>query len=1095
MFNFGNRSIRARLAGSAGMLALMTGAALAQSGDFALPSQPLAESLKDIAQKTGQNILFSPQAVAGVRAPAVSGEMSGKDAVARLLSGTDLEVTSDGGDGLVVRRTQIGDKRGDAGQPARIQMASLSTSDSLNLPPSEGASPIVVAQNSPPPASPAAAPAPEANGNNAETVVVSASRISIAGYTAPTPVTTVSASSLTSQANLNLGASLRELPSMGNVLTPEQGSNAASSNSGALGISNVNLRNMGSNRTLVLFNGQRAVSPIVSGGQDLSVIPVNMIQRVDVVTGGASASWGSDAVSGVVNVIINKNFTGFKASIQGASMAWGQSYSYGGDVAYGFDALGDRAHVQVAASVNISPNTVFLGKMPWYQGKGLFQNPAWTAGSTTVPKYIPMYHTGSCATPGGAILSGPLAGTQFGPGGKPMPYNPGTGLPYSVCVGGSSNTYNSGFADLPQTTPMTQQAALAYASYKVTPDITAGLMLNYARNYIESTSETILKKDIPISINNPYLDPSIVTAMQANGISSFNLASNFLDGVNLQDPNWNQFANSVGQPQSISTRQFYRGVFTLDGAIGDNWSWSAAGQWSTERIHQVDVSDALTSRIYEAANAVRVTAANVGTSGLPIGSIQCASVLAGPSDGCVPYDVLGTGVQDPAAVHYIAGSEPDWMFENLDQVTFDASMQGTLPGFDFTGAGAPAVAFGADYRKEAGRETVNYYATHVLFGAGNFQPFVGEYNVWEGYGEVTLPLIKNGLVQSLEGNAAGRITDYSTSGMVETWKLGFTSQVNDDVRLRGTWSYDIRAPNLGDLFATVTVSGSHVLPGGVVDPAAFTIQGGNPNLKPETAGTWEAGVVLTPHWIPGLQASLDWYSIDLKGYMASPPATLEAQLCDQGNQTYCSYFFKVGGIEHIIDTEQNSGYLTTSGLDFQLDYPMDFLEGTLNWHLMGNYTNEITRSLFGQPPFNGAGTEGLGAPYSGLPKLHVTLAANYVQGPWNLTVEGRLVGSSTLTSAWNADQPCALVGAVLSGFCWSADENRVPAVAYLNLRASYNWNENIQLYTAIDNALGIPPPWTGELADLGMNTDSYGTDESQYRILGRVIQAGVRFSF
>src|SRR6185312_9686653 len=447
---------------------------------------------------------------------------------------------------------------------------------------------------------------------------------------------TVSASSLTSQANLNLGASLRELPSMGDVLTPEQGSNAAASNSGALGISNVNLRNMGSNRTLVLFNGQRAVSPIVSGGQDLSVIPVNLIQRVDVVTGGASASWGSDAVSGVVNVIINKNFTGFKATIQGADMAWGQSHSYGGDFAYGFDALGNRAHFEVAGSINISPDTVFLGKMPWYQGKGLFQNPAWTTGSTTVPKYIPMYHTGSCAMPGGAILSGPLAGIQFGPGGTPAPYNPGTGLPYSVCAGGTSNTYNSGFADLPQTTPMTQQAALAYGSYKVTPDITAGLMLNYARNYIESTSETILKKDIPISINNPYLDPSIASQMQADGITSFNLASNFLDGVDLQHPDWNQFGNSVGQPQSVSTRQFYRGVFTLDGAIGDNWSWSTAAQWSTERIHQVDISDALTSRIYEAANAVRVTAANVGTSGLPLGSIQCTSTLTNPANGCVP---------------------------------------------------------------------------------------------------------------------------------------------------------------------------------------------------------------------------------------------------------------------------------------------------------------------------------------------------------------------------------------------------------------------------------------------------------------------------
>ncbi|MGH6828587.1 MAG: TonB-dependent receptor plug domain-containing protein, partial [Rhizomicrobium sp.] len=218
-----------------------------------------------------------------------------------------------------------------------------------------------------------------ANAESIETVVVSASRISIAGYTAPTPVTTVDAGQLTSAANLNLGETLRQLPAMGNVLTPEQGSDANASNSGALGISNVNLRNLGTNRDLVLFDGQRMVSPIVTGGADLSVIPISVVQRVDVVTGGASAAWGSDAVSGVVNLIIDKTLHGLKGSIDAGDRGWGASQNYGGTLTYGSDVFGGRGHFIIAGTYNDYPNTVFLGRAPWWKSVSLFNNPAWTA--------------------------------------------------------------------------------------------------------------------------------------------------------------------------------------------------------------------------------------------------------------------------------------------------------------------------------------------------------------------------------------------------------------------------------------------------------------------------------------------------------------------------------------------------------------------------------------------------------------------------------------------------------------------------------------------------------------------------------------------
>src|ERR1700685_3801369 len=148
-----------------------------------------------------------------------------------------------------------------------------------------------------------------------ERVVVSASRIQIAGYQQPTPVSVVGAAQLLEAANADIGDTLREMPSMGNSTSPEKGTVGNAGNSGAVGVSGVNLRNLGANRNLVLLDGQRVVSPILAGGIDLSIIPNTVVQRVDVVTGGASAAWGSDAVSGVINLIINKNFTGTKASV------------------------------------------------------------------------------------------------------------------------------------------------------------------------------------------------------------------------------------------------------------------------------------------------------------------------------------------------------------------------------------------------------------------------------------------------------------------------------------------------------------------------------------------------------------------------------------------------------------------------------------------------------------------------------------------------------------------------------------------------------------------------------------------------------------
>ena len=209
-----------------------------------------------------------------------------------------------------------------------------------------------------------------------EEVVVSGSRVTIAGYTAPTPVTVISAAALESAAKVDIGDSIRELPSVIGSDAPNNGSKSGDASQGDAGISDVNLRNLGVIRTLVLFDGQRVVSSNPSGGAvDLSTIPSALIERVDVVTGGASATWGSDAVAGVVNLIINKNFTGLKGNLEYGNNDISTQLKYKGDLSYGTDFLGNRGHVIVSGSYTASPDADFIGQQPYFNPVSLIPNP------------------------------------------------------------------------------------------------------------------------------------------------------------------------------------------------------------------------------------------------------------------------------------------------------------------------------------------------------------------------------------------------------------------------------------------------------------------------------------------------------------------------------------------------------------------------------------------------------------------------------------------------------------------------------------------------------------------------------------------------
>jgi len=997
----------------------------------------------------------------------------------------------------------------------------------------------VVAQNT---------PDQQTNAAGAETVVVSASRISIAGYTAPTPVSVIDSGQLQQAANADIGQTLRQLPMMGTAQSPQNATQGNAGNSGAVGISSVNLRNLGVVRTLVLVDGEREVWAGVQYGVDLNTIPRDLIQRVDVVTGGASAAWGSDAVAGVVNLVINKNFTGLKASIDLQDTGDDTRRQYGFTVTNGFNMLNDKAHIEWAVTYDHAPNTVYMAQQRWFNNPALVANPAYNAVTNpNVPKLIHMNNVGNSSTPGGIISAGSggatpnaLTGIQFGPGGAisnfTIPncnYYSNTALPpYSAtttsrsntaCFGGSTNQSNSPSQIGLASYPLLTETGFFNGSYKFTPDIQASVTLQYSKVRAIGSSLTI-QENASIKQDNAFLPTSIHDRMVALGINTITVTSvgtassqgGFIQPIPGESVK--QFLHATGTPEEETNRQFYRALFSLDGALGSDWSWNTSYQHSETHLHEHYNSIQITQNYANAVDSVFVTPGNVGSSGLSLGSIACRSTLTNPTNGCVPLNPFGLNNLTQAAVDYVVDHN-DYYFLNMEQDTARASMQGVLP-WDFTGAGAPALAFGFDYRKETMVSTADPLGALGALGGGNFVPVRGEYNTLEGYGELDIPILKNSFVNDLNANMAGRLTSYSTSGLVETWKLGLTSQINDDIRGRGTLSFDIRAPNLAELFNIIPASGGQIdyLTGNNV-AVALSEAAGNTALKPETATTWSVGVVLTPHWVPGLSMSFDWYNINVKNIIVAPSTTFERNACLLGTPTpdgtasvkgtpvpgnpnsgtgYCADWrynaalqvagSNPNGLQFVYTFPFNNGFLTTSGLDFNADYQMDLFEGNLGLHLAGNYMDEETETEFGvidpttgaQATYDFAGSLSNASQFTGgVPKLHFNLSATYTEGPWSGTVQTRYLSSAHLTNGWR------------SGI--EVDNNDVPQIAYLDLRASYRWNDNIQFYGSVDNALNTPPPST---VSYSPSNNAYSTtNPSIYDVFGRMWHAGVRFSY
>lgn len=907
-------------------------------------------------------------------------------------------------------------------------------------------------------------------------VVVTGSRVVRNGFRAPTPVTVLNADALLAKADTNIADTINELPQFSSSVTPTSQPNNVSG--GTIGVNQLNLRALGPARTLVLLDGRRIVNSSINpanAAPDINTIPSALVTRVDVVTGGASAAYGSDALSGVVNFVLDHRFTGVKGEAQGGITTYGDNGSFRASLTAGGKFGPDgRGHVIVSGEASYVDG-VRGNTRPWNAGGGsVFTNPAWTA-TNGQPFYLVGGQIGlSNGTPGGLITRGPLRGVQFGPGGTPTTFTFGLVSTNNVMQGGDWRT-----SRIDNKIDIAAQELIRNAYSRVSYDLFDGVtafaefQYAYSRNRTTSTPNRNLD-NVTIRSDNPFIPAGVASRLAALNLTSFVLGTTNGDLPQIR-------------PESV--RVLRRVTGGLEGRfrlLGSTWKWDASYQTSSNTIDQRLFNNVILANYALAADAVRSPAT---------GAIVCRSTLTAPGNGCVPYNTMGTGVNGQAAIDYITGT--GFRHQRLEQTVAQANLSGEPFA---TWAGPVSLAAGIEHRREGVKDRASALDVARAFNAGNYLPTFGSYRVTEGYLETVVPLARElSWARVLEVNAAVRQTDYSTSGQVTTWKLGGIYAPISDIRFRVTRSRDIRAPFLGDLFNAGVAQANRA----VNDPVTRTtasvtgLSTGNPGLKPEVADTIGAGVVLSPAFVPRLQVSVDYYKVKIAGAIKVPTAQSVVDLCFAGNQALCPFVQRTNGvITTVITAPANVQSQDAEGLDLEVNYsqPLSALnagwQGTLALRAYGTYVISL-KNFDNTGVTQGAGvTGGYGSDVNSgpsAPKFRSLVALVYSDDRLTLNATWNHIAAGVYNNAFTQ-----CLAACPTGSQRTIDSNRVRGADTFDASIAYRLLGGATAFLAADNVFNQAPPFVG-----GSTATTFSVGQMNYNFdrIGRTVKAGIRFRY
>ena len=965
-----------------------------------------------------------------------------------------------------------------------------------------------------------------AAGGEVSEIVVTGTRIPSPNLTSIAPITTVGSADVKAQGVTRIEDITNSLPQV----FAGQGSSITN---GANGTATVNLRGLGSSRTLVLIDGRRA-QPTPA---DLNFIPAALVERVDLLTGGASATYGADAVSGVVNFIMLKNFEGVRLDAQ-----------YSGYQHTNRNGAGQTA-LRTAAATKILPNLYAIPAHNIFGGEGsevaLVVGVNAPDGKGNITAYATYRQNNAILERdrdfSACTLGSSAAGFACSGSGTAYPARVGTQLVDPTTFNtfrprnAATDVFNFGPANF-FVRPDERYSLGAYAHYEIAPWATAYMdtMFMDDNSTAQIAAGGIFASTFSINCANPFLTAQERGAISASaatggGLCSANPTGTFTGIVarRLLD------AEQTGRLTQFR-RNDYRIVIGLKGDLGKNWNYDGYLQYGSVQFNNRQSGNFATQRINQSLNATTNAA----------GQVVC-NPAANPDPGCVPINIFSSALISPAAINFLAINS--FSSGNTNERVASLAFTGKLGDYGIKSPLASdgvGVAFGAEYRREHLDTIADFLSANGLVngnGAANL-PVNGSFDVYELFGESRVPLISDmPYIKDLSLELGYRFSSYSSVGNTNTYKVAGEWSPVDGLRFRGGYNRAVRAPNIGELFAP-----QNVVLDGTQDPCAgltaanplvatcarlFNLStaqvlaieknpanqyqgktGGNPNLAPEISDTYTLGFVTQPKFIPGLIASVDFFDIKVDKFISNIGATLELTSCiNTGNPFFCnlvhrstnpnafgSLFLSNDGF--VQDTTLNTGSLKTTGVDVSASYRTDLSNlglgdhGSVSASIIGTYLDTlITQPLPGGPSFDCKGLYGVSC---GTPnpewrhKARITWNTPFSYGDWvksvNLSAQWRYFAKVTADS-YDANPQLNNPGAQF------ANEQRFPAQSYIDLSANFTVHNNLNFRAGVNNVFDRDPPLAG--ANLPGTVGNGNTFPQVYDALGRYVYFGLSADF
>jgi iron complex outermembrane receptor protein len=934
-------------------------------------------------------------------------------------------------------------------------------------------------------------------------IVVTGSRIARTGFSEPSPITIIDAQQFKDLGQVSVGEILQTIP---------QNSNFVSSTNVGQGNFNVgaqlaNLRGLNpyyGTRTLTLVDGRRFVPSTNGGAVDTALIPAIMLERSEVVTGGASAIYGTDAVAGVVNLILAKKMTGIKAQVDYGISRRGDGEDFHAAAAGGFSFGDGRGNLVVGGEYQKSWEVGACSQVrDWCKDfTAVITNPNFRgANANGMPNRIIADDVTYTWTSYAGVF--PTLSRQFNSDGTSLsPFDPGQYANMTTRTAGASAIGGDGDVRPYQTLvirpPVKRYSAYGRLGYELTPTLEAGLELSYGRRSSVNTQGSSGAQRETINPDNFFLQEAGIVLASATPFS--------------------KSTNRIIQQFNDTNNETWRMAFSLDGELSSDWNWSAYYTRGVNHQTQRVLNNRVTTFFRYALDAVD-NPNQAGRQPICRALLSADPAVRAAAQGCVPLNLFGLNNADPAALAYAFRTLPEDFRYTQDVIA--GSISGNL--FEGVGAGPFGMAVGAEYRHEYGIVTHGDLDYYPYFSTSYGDDYGGQLDVYEAYGELDMPLLRNVPgAETLELSLAGRNTWNKTKDTIAgssasvdftTWRANVVYAPTDWLRLRVTRSRDVRAAGFRELYrgainrsdggGTVNNPGR----GGDPDPANIN-SGGNVGLQPEMANTLTAGLVISPRgFLSGLRLSVDWYEINLSEAVGQVGTSNIVQFCyDYGN--FCDRIAGIGqsasprggiqfaDITDVDNSQTNLAQYITRGIDAEVSYTVP-LGGSsrLNFRVFGSYLYDMivdTGAGGGQLPINYAGQSGPVAAFGSFntsPKLQGSVFVTYSDERFTAAFNGRFVGKGTYNVTYLGPEDEGYAPTLPN----SIDDNRLPARLYSGLTLTYRFplagkSDGLEIFGSVNNLFDVKP-----VRAPGGN--GYPTNPVYFDTVGQTFRLGARVKF